>query len=86
MTYRELQIECKRRGLLANGNRELLEARLNIVVNRPPQFTFIGDPREGTTNPEFVTFCGVTFYLNGLAVTVDNPEAAAKLAANSHFK
>ena len=113
MTYRELQRECKRRGLPANGNRATLEARLEVGVfalppegdfveteahpddivrlkkpGRPaaPRFTYIGDQREGATNPESTTFRGLVFKLNGPPVAVSDSDTAAKLSGNSHFK
>jgi hypothetical protein len=50
-----------------------------------PSFVFVGDPRDDH-NPTQNCFRGMTFKLNGPAVEVRDPEAAAKLAANSHFK
>lgn len=49
-----------------------------------PAFVFIGD--KNGHGPASVEFRGLTFVKNGEAVEVADKAAAAKLAANNHFK
>lgn len=49
-----------------------------------PVFVFIGD--KNGHGPDQVEFRGLIFVKNGQAVEVKDRAAAAKLAANNHFK
>lgn len=49
-----------------------------------PAFVFVGD--KNGHGPVSVDFRGLTFVKNGEAVEVTDKAAAAKLAANNHFK
>ena len=87
MTYKELQAECKKRGLPATGKKAELEARL-AGGNR--SFVFTGHPYKAhADDPETITYSHTyenvyEFKLNGPAVAVDNV-TAEKLAVHSHF-
>ena len=77
LTYRELQIELKSRGLRANGKREELLQRLeesdnNECVN-PDQMN-VDDPNEGTTLFHVRTMIGVWY-----DVRLENDKTIAQL-------
>jgi hypothetical protein len=49
-----------------------------------PEFVFVGD--QNGHGPQELQLYGLIFVKKGPAVEVDDPAAAKKLAANSHFK
>ena len=92
MNYREMQIECKRRGLPGNGTKAVLRERL--YADSDPQikpvtngagksFVFTGDPVNGQ-DPDSIVMFSYRFTLNGDPVGVSD-ELAARLINNSHF-
>ncbi len=81
MNYREMQAECKKRGISAQGNKATLEKRLSGLSR---SFVFSGDPRSNFTGPGWIFVHGYQFHLKGKPVVVDDV-AAAKLATHTHF-
>ncbi len=85
MTYRQLQILCKKKGLPANGTKDVLWARLREAgIKKLRSFVFTGDPNTDH-NPGWIYILGHRFKLNGKPVEVTD-EAAGRLNTHTHFK
>ena len=50
-----------------------------------PRYRFIGDPNDGFSGPDRMTWCGIEFSRDEWA-SVDDPAMAEKLDGNSHFE